>query len=96
MPCCTFHIVVQFVLDNLYPVTLSCCPDTSISPYVLPNALSHSLQELRWPLRLLLLQIFGAVFTLDPAVVSVCLNTVLPNVLGKDIQENKDGKCLFL
>lgn len=63
---------------------------------LIPQRLSsmHCMQELRWPLRLLLLQVFGSVFTLDPTAISVCLSTVLPNVLGKDIQENKNGKCI--
>lgn len=47
--------------------------------------------ELRWPIRLLLLQLFGTLFDLDQNVVSICVSGVLPNVLGKDIQESKDN-----
>lgn len=65
---------------------------TVCAVYCLMDRLCCCMQELRWPLRLLLLQVFGSVFTLDPTAISVCLSTVLPNVLGKDIQENKNGK----
>ena len=47
---------------------------------------------MRWPIRFLLLQTFGLLFTLDPPVIGVCMNTVLPNVLGKDIQDSRLSK----
>ena len=48
--------------------------------------------EHRVPLRLLLLKIFGACCTLDLEVISVILQSVLPNELGHDIQVNLNGK----
>ena len=61
--------------------------------------ISYYQLEHRVPLRLLLLKVFGAFCTLDQEVVSVMLQSVLPNELGHDIQVNLNGKycscCYF-
>lgn len=48
--------------------------------------------EHRLSLRILLLRVFGACCTLDQTVISVVLQSVLPNELGHDIQVNLNGK----
>jgi len=53
-------------------------------------------QETRTSLRLLLLQLFGLMCGLDLEVVSVLLNSVLPNELGRDIHDNIEGNTLPL
>ena len=49
------------------------------------------LQEARASLRMLLLQLFGLLCELEIEVVSVLLNSVLPNELGRDIHDNMEG-----
>lgn len=49
------------------------------------------LQEARASLRMLLLQLFGLLCELEIEVVSVLLNSVLPNELGRDIHDNIEG-----
>ncbi len=40
------------------------------------------------PIRLLLLKVFGVLCGLDQTVVGILLASVLPNELGRDIQQN--------
>ena len=47
--------------------------------------------ETRTPIRLLMLQIFGVLCGLDKAIVSILLSSILPNELGRDIQDNLTG-----
>ena len=53
--------------------------------------ISYYQLEHRAPLRILLLMIFGALFNLDENVISVVLQSVLPNELGHGIQQKLDG-----
>ncbi|XP_003384974.1 PREDICTED: NCK-interacting protein with SH3 domain-like [Amphimedon queenslandica] len=59
--------------------------------------ISYYQLEPRVQLRILLLKVFGACCTLDQEVVSVMLQSVLPNELGHDIQinTNETQKVLF-
>ena len=57
--------------------------------------ISYYQLEPRVPLRILLLKVFGACCTLDQEVVSVMLQSVLPNELGHDIQVNINGKNYY-
>jgi len=59
--------------------------------YVCGTSYSNCVQETRTSLRLILLQLFGLMCGLDLEVVSVLLNSVLPNELGRDIHDNIEG-----
>ena len=48
--------------------------------------------ETRTPIRLLMLQIFGVLCGLDKAIISILLSSILPNELGRDIQDNLTGQ----
>lgn len=50
------------------------------------------LQEHRVPLRLLLLKCFGAMCSLDAAVISTLVNSVLPMELARDMQTHTQGE----
>ena len=43
------------------------------------------------PIRLLLLKVFGVLCGLDSTVIGVLLTSVLPNELGRDIQQGLKG-----
>lgn len=45
-------------------------------------------QEPRVSIRLLLLKVFGVLCGLDRTVIGILLASVLPNELGRDIQQN--------
>ena len=51
------------------------------------------LQEARVPIRLLLLKVFGVLCGLDRTVIGILLASVLPNELGRDIQQDMAGGC---
>ncbi len=48
-------------------------------------------QEPRVPIRLLLLKVFGVLCGLDRTVIGILLASVLPNELGRDIQQDMKG-----
>ena len=50
------------------------------------------MQESRVPIRLLLLKVFGMLCGLDGTVIGVLLTSVLPNELGRDIQQGLQGR----
>ena len=49
------------------------------------------MQESRVSIRLLLLKVFGMLCGLDSTVIGVLLTSVLPNELGRDIQQGLKG-----
>lgn len=51
-------------------------------------------QEHRVSLRLLLLKVFGAMCSLDAALISTLLNSILPMELARDLQTDKQGENL--
>lgn len=44
------------------------------------------------PIRLLLLKVFGVLCGLDRTVIGILLASVLPNELGRDIQQDMTGE----
>ena len=48
--------------------------------------------ESRIPIRLLMLQVFGVLCGLDREIISVLLNSILPNELGRDINNHLTGR----
>ena len=48
-------------------------------------------QEPRVPIRLLLLKVFGVLCGLDRTIIGILLASVLPNELGRDIQQDMKG-----
>lgn len=52
-------------------------------------------QEHRVSLRLLLLKVFGAMCSLDAALVSTLLNSILPMELARDLQTDTQGDCFL-
>jgi len=52
--------------------------------------------ETRLPIRLLLLKVFGILCGLDQTVVSILLSSVLPNELGRDIQQDMHRKAIII
>ena len=84
--------------DNLLSV-----PQCDADPSVTKNAVQEDKYEniltligyydieTRTPIRLLMLQIFGVLCGLDKAIVSILLSSILPNELGRDIQDNLTG-----
>ena len=59
--------------------------------HLFPPPPPPALQEPRVPLRLLMLKTFAALCELDPTVVGILLSSVLPNELGRDIQQGIAG-----
>ena len=53
--------------------------------------ISYYQLEHRLPLRILLMKIFGALCTLDEHVISILIQSVLPNELGHGIELNING-----
>lgn len=53
------------------------------------------IQEHRVSLRLLLLKVFGAMCSLDAALISTLLNSILPMELARDLQTNTQGGFIF-
>lgn len=51
-----------------------------------------AMQEHRVSLRLLLLKVFGAMCSLDAALISALLNSILPMELARDLQTDIQGK----
>lgn len=49
------------------------------------------MQEHRVSLRLLLLKVFGAMCSLDAALISTLLNSILPMELARDLQTDTQG-----
>lgn len=58
--------------------------------------LSGAAQELRVSLRLLLLKVFGAMCSLDAALISTLLNSILPMELARDLQTDTQGASLHI
>ena len=48
--------------------------------------------ESRTPIRLLMLQVFGVLCGLDREIISVLLSSILPNELGRDINNHLTGQ----
>ena len=48
--------------------------------------------ESRTPIRLLMLQVFGVLCGLDKDIIGVLLSSILPNEIGRDIQDNLTGQ----
>ena len=48
--------------------------------------------ESRIPIRLLMLQVFGVLCGLDREIISVLLSSILPNELGRDINNHLTGQ----
>ncbi len=44
------------------------------------------------PIRLLLLKVFGVLCGMDKVVISVLLTSVLPNELGREMQDDLPGE----
>lgn len=55
---------------------------------------SVTVQEHRVSLRLLLLKVFGAMCSLDAALISTLLNSILPMELARDLQTDTQGATL--
>ncbi|XP_076670690.1 NCK-interacting protein with SH3 domain [Andrena cerasifolii] len=70
--------------------------DSNVSRYVLKqdqyNGVTILIQyyqmEPRWTIRQLLLQSFGVMCSLDPVILTIMLNSVLPMELGRDMRSN--------
>ena len=60
------------------------------------NRLFLFVQEPRVPIRLLLLKVFGVLCGLDRTVIGILLASVLPNELGRDIQQDMKGVRMCL
>lgn len=52
------------------------------------NLIQYYQMEARWTIRQLLLQSFGVMCSLDPIVVTIMLNSILPMELARDMQSN--------
>lgn len=57
---------------------------------------SGTVQEHRVSLRLLLLKVFGAMCSLDAALISTLLNSILPMELARDLQTDTQGANLHI
>lgn len=57
---------------------------------------SVTVQEHRVSLRLLLLKVFGAMCSLDAALISTLLNSILPMELARDLQTDTQGVNLHI
>ena len=55
-----------------------------------------TVQEHRVSLRLLLLKVFGAMCSLDIALISTLLNSILPMELARDLQTDTQGEDMHL
>lgn len=55
-----------------------------------------TVQEHRVSLRLLLLKVFGAMCSLDAALISTLLNSILPMELARDLQTGIQGENIYL
>lgn len=54
------------------------------------------MQEHRVSLRLLLLKVFGAMCSLDAALISALLNSILPMELARDLQTDTQGENVIV
>lgn len=54
------------------------------------------MQEHRVSLRLLLLKVFGAMCSLDAALISTLLNSILPMELARDLQTDTQGENIWI
>ena len=85
LPVLTFVIItVIMALNGLY------CADVPLSNYSLTYCHCY-VQETRLSIRLLLLQAFGALSSLEEHIVSELLNSILPLELARDIQNDLSG-----
>ncbi|XP_012282420.1 NCK-interacting protein with SH3 domain [Orussus abietinus] len=86
-------IIVEYIKELTSILTNA---DANISRYALRidqyNGVTTLVQyyqmEARWTIRQLLLQSFGVMCSLDPVVLTIMLNSVLPMELARDMQSN--------
>lgn len=80
----------------------TCCVCVRAHLFITHTLLLYIVQEHRVSLRLLLLKVFGAMCSLDAALISSLLNSILPMELARDLQTDKQGEevlswlCLLL
>ncbi|XP_014469950.1 PREDICTED: NCK-interacting protein with SH3 domain isoform X2 [Dinoponera quadriceps] len=86
-------IIVEYIKELTEILTNA---DANVSRYVLRqdryNGVTILIQyyqmETRWTIRQLLLQSFGVMCSLDPVVLTIMLNSILPMELARDMQSN--------
>lgn len=66
------------------------------SSILFSSHVSVTVQEHRVSLRLLLLKVFGAMCSLDAALISTLLNSILPMELARDLQTDTQGGHLHI
>ncbi len=67
----------------IWCILTHCCPRVTV-------------QEHRVSLRLLLLKVFGAMCSLDAALISTLLNSILPMELARDLQTDTQGGNIYI
>ncbi|XP_023720301.1 NCK-interacting protein with SH3 domain isoform X2 [Cryptotermes secundus] len=85
--------IIEYIQELISILTNA---DANISRHVMSGDKYHGVSslvqyyqmEIRWSIRQLLLQAFGVMCSLDPTVVTLMLNSVLPMELARDMRTN--------